>query len=644
MRDKLICKVIENREEFQSHLRYLSWDGLNFAPLLDLLAVLPDVGSTVSFGKLMSLRTVFPSSHTTRGWNSEETLTRDNFWHVPNYPRTPSFDCPDPTEQVIAAQMISMVICVCKFAINHPPRGSSLSLDQLLRYTMESLGTKMSDLEGAPILLPVPLPRNMPCLDVGDDEDLLAVVGDEHLELALDEAEMSKLLEDQPVQQSVNLEGQPVEKLAGARSSPPKTVQFSKRVSCWVFVFGDDRLGDETISEIQQWPKMERARDIPRLEPSKLMDKARWRERAAYLIKKQGYRTGLPLVDEHLRPSVCRNRSILKVKTHQETRSGPEQKVAINQNDNMTWNFLAKLQHPVPKINARSASPVPPYLKRRAVIACLETLAALLVRQYDHDGTFQGRPMQNMAPNPMVPPSDKKVFPASMTGDEIRKAHHPIRKASAQRPVSLAPPPRPVTKSSEVNSVVTAPTARVPEDVPVCEGKKRFAHQPRNGGACRWSPPRLSRDPPGSPSAAVSPEVSKASPISPEPSKKAPLSSLNLSAESVEAVSPGKRKASPLGTSRQAKSRRLSTSSSSSSSSSSESDLDLSRPENFGKMVMREVSRRCISYVQSLEERLRETVTALKTKKETKHASTQTEKLGPNQEDGAQVSVFDRLN
>ena len=267
---------------------------------------------------------------------------------------------------------------------------------------------------------------------------------DEQLELVLNEEEMSELLEDQPEQKSAALEGQPENKSATARSSPRKVVRFSHQVSCRVFSFGDDRLGDEVCKDVQQWPEMERARDIPCMESSKPMDKARWRERGIYLIKRQGYRAGLPLVDERLRPGKCRRPSILKVKTHREMRSGPEQKTYINQNDDMTWSFLAKLRHPLPRINSRSASPVPAYLKRQAVIASQETLAALLIRQYDHDGSFQGRPMPTMAPNPMVPPHDKKIFPSSITGDEIRKAAHLDQAEIRSRFGTRTERPRPV--------------------------------------------------------------------------------------------------------------------------------------------------------------------------------------------------------
>ena len=93
---------------------------------------------------------------------------------------------------------------------------------------------------------------------------------------------------------------------------------------------------------------------------------------------------------------------------------------------------------------------------------------------------------------------------------------------------------------------------------------------------------------------------------------------------------------------------RLTSSSSSSSSSSSDSldssDLDLSTSESFGKKVMKEVSRRCIRYVQGLEDRMKETVAALKHKKDTKTVGTQTEQDYLVSEGSARVSVFDRLN
>ena len=47
LRDKLVCKVVEHREEFRLTLRYLSWEALGVFPLLDLLAVLDTVGSSV---------------------------------------------------------------------------------------------------------------------------------------------------------------------------------------------------------------------------------------------------------------------------------------------------------------------------------------------------------------------------------------------------------------------------------------------------------------------------------------------------------------------------------------------------------------------------------------------------------------------
>ena len=114
LRDAKIGKVIENRLEFCSVLQYLSWHELGIQPFLDVLGILQEVGSRVNFGKMTALRTIFPSSRAHSGWNSEETLCHDNYWQIPNYPRTPTFDRPDASERVIAAQVISLVITTCK--------------------------------------------------------------------------------------------------------------------------------------------------------------------------------------------------------------------------------------------------------------------------------------------------------------------------------------------------------------------------------------------------------------------------------------------------------------------------------------------------------------------------------------------------
>ena len=59
-------------------------------------------------------------------------------------------------------------------------------------------------------------------------------------------------------------------------------------------------------------------------------------------------------------------------------------------------------------------------------------------------------------------------------------------------------------------------------------------------------------------------------------------------------------------------------------------------------MVMKEVSKRCIRYVQGLDERLKQAVAAWKNKKETKNAGTQTEPSST--EEPRRISVFQRLN
>ena len=508
LRDETICKVVENREEFNAVLKYLSWKDLRVRPFVDALGILQDIGATVNFGRMVALRSIFPSNHAFRGWNSEETICRDNYWQIPNYPRTPTFDKPDHSERVIAAQLIALVIATGRFLINHPPSGAQLSLDQLLKHVVKVLGPRMTDEDGTPLTLPIKLPRNMPRLvtsPIRDDGE-----GDEErLELQLNDAEMSELLENQSEDRAAGQEGSSESAPGIVRASPRKTVQFSRHTSRRLFWFGDDRMSEEEVVEVKQWPEMERARAIPHLVPSKLMERARWRERGCDLIKRQAQRAGLPLVDERLKPGKCQNRSALKVKTHCTAKTGVEQKVHLNQNDDMTWNFLSKLRHPVPKINSRCSSPVPPYLKRRAVIACQETLAALLVHQYDHDGGFQGRPMPIMTPNPIASPGIKKVFPLNMTGEEIRKFRHldqsEIRKRFGSRPDNQRPalPPlnrskklivmddHPIPKSGAQRPIVAAshsgdlipvnalsvelPRETIPE--PIVAGKRRIAHK-----------------------------------------------------------------------------------------------------------------------------------------------------------------------
>ena len=232
----------------------------------------------------------------------------------------------------------------------------------------------MVDEEGWPVTLPIPMPVVLPTLGA-NDSDIALLQGGDDLELLMNEAEMQALLEDQPAKSVASLASPPEKKLAVANASQRKSLRFERKLYSREFVFGDDQLGPETVTEKLQWPEMERARKVPRLAGPKAKDNAMWRERVVEMIKKQGYRQGVPLVDERPRPLPCRKPSILKVKTHEETRSGPEQKIFIdNNNDDMTWNFLAKLRHPPNEINSRSSSPVPPYLKRRAVIACRETL------------------------------------------------------------------------------------------------------------------------------------------------------------------------------------------------------------------------------------------------------------------------------
>ena len=560
----------------------------------------------------------------------------------------------------------------------------------------------MMDEEGRPLALPVTVLAVLPTLAVaGADDELLR--GDDDLELLMDEAEMHALLEGQPAQSAASLESQPDEKSATASASQQKSVQFEKKLYCREFVFGDDRLGPETVTEKLQWPEMERAKKVPKLMGLKAKDNAMWRERMVEMIKKQGYRQGVPLVDERLRPLPCQKPSVLKVKTHEEPRSGPEQRVFINNNDDMTWNFLAKLRHPPNVINSRSSSPVPPYLKRRAVIACRETLSALLIHQFVQDGAYEGRALPRMNPTPVSPSRNKRRFPLGMTGREIREAKDmsqaeinrkygqkprsepapsvnkdrkrpayvleaPIPRSTAQRVVPAAPP----KGKQSVRTMQPVPVSSLPP-LPASDpvGKKRTAHvknselsvkpkgsdpsmpkigevpggasaiesigSGRRNGSKEVAEVVLGSDKPDPPKAreceGSSGQVIGAArrDISPEPLKSGPLTPITEGVGVWGATS---------GVSGRKRTRRLSSSSSSStsSSSSSGSEIDLSKPGNFGRVIMRGISRRCIRYVQSLEVRLQETVAALNGRNPTKEASTQTD------QDVKRVLVFDRLN
>ena len=484
LRDPRVVKVVEDRHEFLDHLRYLSWAQLDIQPFLDVLGILQEVGPSTNWGKMTTLRVFFPSSNANYGWNSKSTLCTDNYWQIPNYPKTPTFSKPDPSARVISGQMIAMCIAVCKYAINHQPF-KQMHREMLLKFVKKVFGAFVIDIEGRPVK--IPLDRGS---GVGHRE---AADAEEPLQLDMDEEEMRELLEGPPAKETSPLEGRPVKKPAVSAPLPSKSVSFADIVTFRTFAFGKERLGPVEVANYDAWPEMDKAQDVPRLEMSKATAKAMARKRCPEFIKRGVPRSGLPLVDERLRPGPCQKRSALKVKTHREPRSGEAERVFINHNDDVTWNFLAKLRHPMSLINSRAASPVPPYLQRRGTFVCRESLMALLHRQYDQDVAYHGRPLPAMVPGPVSPVRTRKQFPGYMTSAQIKEVRHlsqeeikkkfgarkripevaprpllplPDRKASAQRTTPSAPP-RKAVGTSEMKEVPIPVGAPSQEIVPI---------------------------------------------------------------------------------------------------------------------------------------------------------------------------------
>ena len=168
-----------------------------------------------------------------------------------------------------------------------------MPVTKLLQYTLEVFGPKLVDMEGTGISLTVLLPRTLPTLPTLMDSRVeeeaeadLLLGGDEPLELQMDDAEMSEHLEDPPENKLVApLEGQPAQQSAAANSSPQKSVSFSTTNHYRPFAFGDDCLGQEKEIERHQWPEMERAQDVPKLDLSKAAAKAMWQERCPEFLR-----------------------------------------------------------------------------------------------------------------------------------------------------------------------------------------------------------------------------------------------------------------------------------------------------------------------------------------------------------------------
>ena len=159
---------------------------------------------------------------------------------------------------------------------------------------------------------------------------------------------------------------------------------------------------------------------------------------------------------------MCHNKSILKGEKCQEPSSGKAQRVHISDNNDGVWSFLSKLRHPDRHINSGSASPVPTYLRRRSGIACPEALAALLVRQYEQEEAYYGRPMPAMVPSPVPPPRARRQFPTNMTGNQIRRAQSLSPDTFKQRfgrPAIRTPPTLPPSGKPKKTGIVVLEVA-----------------------------------------------------------------------------------------------------------------------------------------------------------------------------------------
>ena len=617
LKDPAVIKVVEDRNEFWRHLDYMSWSQILISPSLDLEDCLEVSSTPAKKGPLRMLRSIFVANDPRRDWNSDEMICCDDRWHVQYYSITPTFATGDPLARVIAGQLYAMIIVTCRYLIANNTEQLTTPVDHLVEFNYVVLHE----------LLHVGKEEKLPAVYVIPKRTVVNNVEEDVVEMDLNEEERIGLLDDPPVKSGVT---KPVK-----ATKAEKNVVFCHELFYRSFDFGVWELNQEYAITMKDWASMEKADDLPDLEPSKETFKAMNKERCCEILKKVGKGFKLPVFKERL-PG-CPRPGILKPSPRPDKLEGEVEIVYCNHNDDMTWNFLASLQHSRKRCNSRRASPPPTYIRPRPGNQCHTTLAAALIRQYDTDDDFRGKPLPEMKAKQKD--VQRRSFPSYMNSKQIREARkmppeelQRLVAEEAGRPSSnqrkqrgkghsrssgndrtrentdRAKPPKNTGRRNERRSSWENKTDR--EDFKA-NGRSRSRTRTTS------SDPGLRHRSKNAPSIKSQHQAEAAAAIKDEELRPQQGSRYSKALTLKEKVSPTR------GTS--CKRERSPSSSTESTDSSSDDNLDLG---TFSGAIIRGMSRKCKKYLKGIETTLGE----LKKNPEKKDASTQTQ------------SVFDRLS